>query len=64
MAQEGIPDFDKAFAKFGEKAHEFHREISQRTGKTLNTYAREKAEIKSRKFNTLIKDELDKREGR
>ncbi len=55
MAQEGISDFDEALEKFGIKAHAFHREYSRLTGKTLNNYAREKAQQKARRFNTRLK---------
>jgi hypothetical protein len=55
MAQEGISNFDEALEQFGIKAHAFHREYSRLTGKTLNNYAREKAQQKARRFNTRLK---------
>jgi hypothetical protein len=55
MAQEGISNFDEALEQFGIKAHAFHREHSRLTGKTLNNYAREKAQQKARRFNTRLK---------
>jgi hypothetical protein len=54
MAQEGISNFDEALEQFGLRAHAFHREYSRLTGKTLNTYAREKAQQKARRFNTRL----------
>lgn len=55
MGQEGITNFDEGLRRFGEQAHSYHLEQSRRTGKTLNTYAREKATAKARRFNTTVK---------
>ncbi len=54
MAREGITDFDEGYRRFGIDAHEYHRLQSQRTGKTLSTYAREKVQGKARRFNTHL----------
>jgi hypothetical protein len=54
MAREGITDFDEGYRRFGIDAHEYHRLQSQRTGKTLPTYAREKVQGKARRFNTRL----------
>ena len=54
MAREGITDFDEGYLRFLIDAHEYHRLQSQRTGKTLPTYAREKAQGKARRFNTHL----------
>ncbi|MEH6625426.1 MAG: hypothetical protein V7739_03200 [Motiliproteus sp.] len=50
MAREGIQRIDKALDCYLEKAHAYHRDMSQRTGKTLNTYVREKVEQKRTKY--------------
>ena len=52
MALAGISDFDEGLHLFGSAVHAYHRKESQRTGKTLSTYAREKIDEKSRRFNT------------
>lgn len=52
MAREGITDFDEGLQRFRIAAHDYHLQQSQRTGKTLPTYAREKAQGKARRFNT------------
>ena len=44
----------KVSGGIGSDAHEYHRQQSQRTGKTLSTYAREKAQGKARRFNTHL----------
>ena len=54
MAREGITDFDEGYRRFGMDAHEYHRLHSQRTGKTLSTYAREKVQGKAWRFNTHL----------
>ena len=54
MAKTGEANFDLALACFGKAARRYHRERSRHTGKTLDTYAREKAEAKARRFNTIM----------
>jgi hypothetical protein len=54
MAREGITDVDEGYRRFLGDAHEYHRLQSQRTGKTLSTYAREKVQGKARRFNTCL----------
>jgi hypothetical protein len=54
MAREGITDVDEGNLRFLRDAHEYHRLQSQRTGKTLSTYAREKVQGKARLFNTRL----------
>lgn len=59
MALEGIADFDEGLERYRHAVHVYHREESRRTGKTLATYAREKAAEKARAFNTYLKNEND-----
>ena len=54
MAREGITDFDEGNRRYVMAAHEYHRLLSQLTGKTLPTYAREKVQGKARRFNTHL----------
>lgn len=50
MAREGLQTIDEALEKYLTKAHEYHRVESQRTGKTLPTYVREKVELKRTRY--------------
>ncbi|WP_210397305.1 hypothetical protein [Motiliproteus sediminis] len=50
MAREGIQSIDEALETYLVKAHEYHRQQSQRTGKTLPTYVREKVEQKRTRY--------------
>jgi len=52
MAKTGEANFDEALSRFGKAARLYHRERSRHTGKTLDTYVREKVEVKARRFNT------------
>lgn len=54
MAQEGYFSIDQALPAFIDRAHAYHRKQSQHTGKTLTTYARERAQAKARRFNTSL----------
>lgn len=54
MASEGYTSIDAALPAFMERAHAYHLAQSQHTGKTLITYARERALQKARRFNTLL----------
>jgi hypothetical protein len=62
MAREGLHDIDRAILHFKDQAKAFYREReTQRTQeggwkkiRTLQTYAREKAEMKARRYNTLV----------
>ncbi len=56
MAREGIDDFETGLTLFGKSARAYHLQHSQRTGRTLNGYTREKIALKRRRFN-LAKDE-------
>jgi hypothetical protein len=51
MGKTGERDFNKALTRFGKAAHAYHRDRSRHTGKTLTTYAREKARVKARRYN-------------
>lgn len=53
MAREGIQDIDEGFRRFHQAAHDFHRNRSQRSHKTLTGYVKEKVQLKARKFNQL-----------
>lgn len=55
MASRGITDIDEGIRQYAIELHAYHLEESRRTGKTLPTYAREKVQIKARKFNTTLK---------
>ncbi|MCW8887035.1 MAG: hypothetical protein OQK12_17555 [Motiliproteus sp.] len=50
MAREGIQKIDEALEKYLDKARIYHRQLHQRTGKTLNTYVREKVEQKRTRY--------------
>jgi hypothetical protein len=63
MAREGITDFVEGLRRFGSDAHEYHLLLSQLTGKTLSTYAREKAQGKARRFNTYLATESSPASG-
>lgn len=54
MAREGIADFDEGLERYRCAVHAYHLEESRRSGKTLTTYAREKAIEKARRFNTVL----------
>lgn len=55
MAIEGVESIDEAFIQFQQKAHQYHLDNFNITNKTLTTYAKEKAEQKARKYNTIKK---------
>ena len=54
MAKMGITDIDEGIRQYTIYLYEYHRQQSQRTGKTLRTYAREKALLKARRYNTQL----------
>lgn len=58
MACEGISDFDEGLRRYANAARAYHLRESRRTGKTLPTYAREKAQCKARRFNTLMDSDI------
>ncbi len=63
MAREGLDKIDDALPRYLEAAHAFHRRQSQYTGKTLNTYVREKVQQKRTRFSARTFDEFDPATG-
>lgn len=56
MARTGLRNVDEAIQAFTQEAHAYHRRQGRQT-KPLTTYAREKAEAKARRFNTMLQRE-------
>jgi hypothetical protein len=56
MAIHSIESFDEAAKLYLQKAHEFHSHYAPSSQKTLNTYARDKAKEKARRYNIAAKE--------
>jgi hypothetical protein len=56
MAMHNIDSFDDAAKQYLQNAHEYHSHYAPCPQKTLNTYARDKAKEKARRYNISAKD--------